>query len=473
MSNRVRSVIGSIIVMCALAFVVWRTRLPQLDADVVRGSGMIEATEVMIGPRIAGKLAEVVVREGDTVHAGDLIARLDTSEIDAQAAQFEAALRAAEARLSAALNGPRPEQIKAARAAVAQAKAAAAGASASARTARTGFKNTTELRAAHDAARMRVKAAEAQLADAEEALSLVRIGPRSRQIDMARAVIYQAEVGLEKAEADLRRIQDLSREGAVSDQQRDAAVAARDAAAAQLEQAKAALADLMAGARPQEVRRAELGVTQARANLEAARLAEQSAAQALSDRLGARSALDIASTSVETSRAQARAAQAQLDLLLSGTRPEEIRAASEQVRQARETLRMARVQRSHCSIHAPSDGIIKARVAEPGETVPMGSPIVILLDAARPWLRVYISETSYGRIRIGDRAVVTTDSFPDRKFDGTVVEIASEAEFTPKNIQSPEERAKLVFGVKIDLRQAGEHLKPGMPADAVILVGAR
>lgn len=473
MLKKIRPAIGGIVVLGALAYAVWRTRLPEVDPNVVRGSGVIEATEVMVGPRISGKLAEVAVQEGDTVRAGDLIARLDTSELDAQVAQVEAALKVAEARLETALNGARPEQVEAARAAVAQARAAAAGAAAAARTARTGFRKTTELQAAHDAARMRVKAAEAQLADAEEALSLVRTGPRSRQIDLARAVIYQAEVALEKAEADLRRIQDLAREGAVSDQQRDAAAAARDAAAAQVDQAKAALADLIAGARPQEVRRAELGVTQARANLEAARLAERSAAEALSDRLGARSALDVAGTSVATTSAQAKAAQAQLDLLLAGTRPEEVRAAGEQVRQARETLRLARVQRSHCFIYAPTSGVIKSRVAEPGETVAMGSPVVVLLDAARPWLRVFIPESRYGLVRIGDRAVVTADSFPNRKFNGTVVEIASEAEFTPKNVQSPEERVKLVFGVKIDLRLAGDQLKPGMPADAVIAVGGR
>ncbi len=471
MPKKVRPAIGGIVILAALAYAVWRTRLPEVDTGVVKGSGVVEATEVMVGPRIAGKLAEVLVNEGDTVRAGDLIARLDTAELDAQVAQLEAAVKVAESRLEAALNGARPEQIEAARAAVAQANAAAAGATAATSTARTGFRKTTELRAAHDAARMRLRAAEAQMADAEEALSLVQAGPRSRQIDVARAVIHQAEVALEKAETDLRRIEELSRDGAVSAQQRDAAVAARDAAAAQVEQGKAALADLIAGARPQEVRRAELGVSQARANLEAARLAERSAAEALSDRLGARSALDVAGTSVKTTRAQARAAQAQLDLLLAGTRPEEVRAASEQARQAKETLRLARVQRSHCFIYAPTGGVIKTRVAEPGETLALGSPVVVLLDAARPWLRVFIPESQYGRVRIGDRAMVTADSFPDRKFEGIVVEIASEAEFTPKNVQSSEERVKLVFGVKIDLRQAGERLKPGMPADAVIAVG--
>jgi multidrug resistance efflux pump len=468
-----RTIAGIVIAAAALGYAVWRTRLPVEDPGLVRASGTIEATETMIGPRVAGRLAEVRVHEGDTVRAGDLLARLDTADLDAQVAQVQAALKVAEARLDAALNGARPEQIEAARAALAQAKAAAAGAAAATGTARTGFRRTTELRAAHDAARMRVKSAEAQLAEAEETLALVKAGARSRQVDQARAAVQQAEVALRKAEADMRRIETLARDGAVSQQQRDSAVAARDAASAQVEQARAALADLLAGARPEEIRRAELTVGQARANLEAARLAEHSAAEALADRLAARSAVDTAATSLATARAQVRAAQAQLDLLLAGTRPEEVRAASEQVRQARETLRLTRVQRSYAFIYAPTAGIVKTRVAEPGETVAAGSPVVVLLDTAKPWLRVYVPESRYGLLRIGDRADVTVDSFPGKTFRGTVAEIASEAEFTPKNVQSPEERVKLVFGVKIDLRDAGDSLKPGMPADAVIRTGAR
>jgi HlyD family secretion protein len=472
-AGKVRNAIGFVVMAAAVAAAYMLTRPRAEESGVVRGSGTIEATEVLLGPRMGGRLAEVRVREGDTVRSGDVIARLETAELDAQVAQMEAAVKVAEARLEAALNGARPEQIEAARASLAQANAAATGASAAAGTAGTGYRRTTELRAAHDAARVRVKAAEAQLADADEALALVRAGARSQQVDQARAAVTQAETALRKADADERRIELLFKDGAVSEQQRDAAIVAKDTAIAQVEQTKAALADLLAGARPEEVRRAELGVSQARANLEGARLAERSAGEALRDRLAARSTLDTARTGVATSRAQARAARANLDLLLAGTRPEDIRAANQALSQARETLRLVRVQRSYAVIHAPSDGVVKSRVAEPGEMVLAGSPVVVLLDTARPWLRVFVPETKYGLVRLGDPAEVTADSFPKDVFRGRVIEIASEPEFTPKNVQSAEERVKLVFGVKIDLRGSGEKLKPGMPADAVIATPVR
>lgn len=437
---------------------------------LVRGSGTVEATEVAVSPKIGGRLTEVRFHEGDRVRQGDVVARLDTAELDAQIAQAEAALNAAMARLDAARNGSRPQQIAAARAAFAQAQAAAAGARKNLSHAELAFRRTTELRAAYDSARMRSKAAEAQLADAREALDLVLAGARSQQIDQARAAVTQAQVALRKAELDKQRTETLFEDGAVSAQQRDAAHAARDAAAAQLDQARAALDNLLAGARPEEIRRAELGVRQAQANLDAARLAEAAAREALTDRLVAATNLDAARTGVRSADAQVRAARAQLDLLLEGTRPEDVRAAVQQARQAQATLRLARSQRANAVVIAPCDGVVKARTAEPGEVVAAGSPVLVLVDTASPWLRVYVPESRYGLIRLGDRADVTVDSFPGVVFTGTVVEVASEAEFTPKNVQSYEERVKLVFGVKIDLRSAGDQLRPGMPADTVIHV---
>jgi HlyD family secretion protein len=121
-------------------------------------------------------------------------------------------------------------------------------------------------------------------------------------------------------------------------------------------------------------------------------------------------------------------------------------------------------------VRAPTDGVIKTKIAELGETMAAGSPIVVLLDTSQAWLRVYVPENRYGLIRIGQKAEVTVDSFPGRAFQGSVVEIASEPEFTPKNVQTQEERVKLVYGVKILLDNAEGRLKPGMPADAVIRV---
>ncbi len=461
----------ALVVIGGGGYAAWRLSRPAPEPEgIIKGSGTIEATEIMVGPKIGGRIVDLRVEEGSVVRRGDLIAVLDTRELSAQVGQAQAAQAVAQARLDAGVAGSRPEQIAAARASLAQAQAAVAGGVDALANARKNLRKVTDLKAQDDAARSRLEAAQAALAQAEEALRLVKAGPREQQVEQACAAVTQAEVALKKAESDAKRIQALHRDGAVSAQQLDAADAARDSARSQLDQAKAHVADLLAGARPEEVRQAEYAVTQAKANLDGAKLAAVNAREALEDRLATKTQADAARASLDAARAQERAARAQLDLLVAGTRAEDIRALRDQVSQAKEQLRLASAQRGNAYVYAPADGVIKTKTAELGETVAAGSPIVDLLDAGKPWLRVYVPEARYGQVGVGQKAEVTVDSYPGQTFQGTVVEIASEPEFTPKNVQTQEERVKLVFGVKVLLDGRDGRLKAGMPADAVIRV---
>jgi HlyD family secretion protein len=108
---------------------------------------------------------------------------------------------------------------------------------------------------------------------------------------------------------------------------------------------------------------------------------------------------------------------------------------------------------------------------EPGELVTPGAPIVRLAALDSVWLKVYIPEPEMGRVKLGQSAQVTSDSYPDKQYAGRVIEISQEAEFTPKNVQTKEERVKQVFWVKIGVDNPDRELKPGMPADAEISVG--
>jgi len=107
---------------------------------------------------------------------------------------------------------------------------------------------------------------------------------------------------------------------------------------------------------------------------------------------------------------------------------------------------------------------------EPGEYVAPGTPVVTVGELEDPWLRAYINETDLGRVKLGQRVQVTTDSYPDKKYEGRISFIASQAEFTPKNVQTEKERVKLVYRIKVDLTNPNLELKPGMPADAEILL---
>jgi HlyD family secretion protein len=141
-----------------------------------------------------------------------------------------------------------------------------------------------------------------------------------------------------------------------------------------------------------------------------------------------------------------------------------------QVRQARAMLRTSEVKTRDTVIYAPMQGIVLGKNVEAGETVGAGIPVFTIGDLEKPWIRVYVKEDKLGLVKLGQKAQVRTDSYPGKIYEGTVTYISSEAEFTPKNVQTQEERVKLVFGVKVSVKNVSNELKPGMPADVRILV---
>ncbi len=144
--------------------------------------------------------------------------------------------------------------------------------------------------------------------------------------------------------------------------------------------------------------------------------------------------------------------------------------ARAQYEQAGAALRTTEVRLVETTLYAPSDGLVLRKHAETGETVGAGIPVLTIGDLEKPWIKVYVQERKLGLVKIGQRAEVGTDSFPHKRYQGTVSAISSEAEFTPKNIQTQEERVKLVFSVKIQVKNENDELKPGMPADVRIML---
>jgi HlyD family secretion protein len=173
---------------------------------------------------------------------------------------------------------------------------------------------------------------------------------------------------------------------------------------------------------------------------------------------------------VEAARAEVRAARERLALVEAGPRPDQVDTARAQLAQAEATLVQARARLADTRIEAPMDGVVLRKNLEPGATASPGAAIVTLVDPSDIWLRAYIAETDLGRVRIGQTASVTVDAFPGQPFEGRVTEIASAAEFTPRNVQTQKERVTLVFRVKVAIANPDGRLKPGMPADAVIAI---
>jgi HlyD family secretion protein len=141
-----------------------------------------------------------------------------------------------------------------------------------------------------------------------------------------------------------------------------------------------------------------------------------------------------------------------------------------QVRQASAALRNAGVKLNDAIIYAPLSGRVLKKNVEEGETVSAGTPIVTIGDLDNTWIKVYVKEDKLGFAKLGQQVEVKTDTYPDKRYQGLVTFISSEAEFTPKAVQTQEERVKLVFGVKVSVQNMNDELKPGMPADVKILL---
>ncbi len=169
--------------------------------------------------------------------------------------------------------------------------------------------------------------------------------------------------------------------------------------------------------------------------------------------------------------ARTKAANEHFKLLKAGTRIETIDQARAKVRIAEESVKQAEQQLKYTVLSAPIDSVVLSTSAEAGEYLNPATPVLNLGFVAKPWLRAYINEMDLGRVKLGQKVRVTTDTFPDKSYQGRVSYISSQAEFTPKIVQTFEERVKLMFRIKVLLDNPKNELKPGMPADGFIDFG--
>jgi HlyD family secretion protein len=279
--------------------------------------------------------------------------------------------------------------------------------------------------------------AAAQVGQAAARLAELRSGARSQELSEAENAVTLAETDVQKAEADLAlkkldldRARTLFEQGVTPEQQLDSAktlyevaLQTRDAARARVDSARERLSLIQEGASTEQIAQAK-------------------------------SALDFANAAYSEAK--------------NGPRAETIAQARAKVAMARSTLEMAETKLSQAELIAPFGGVVLSKSLEPGEYVRPGATVVTIGDLEHVFLRAFVNETDLGKIKLGQKVDVTTDSYPGRVYEGTIVFISSESEFTPKTIQTKEERVRLVYRVKIAVVNASLELKPGMPADAVI-----
>jgi HlyD family secretion protein len=275
-----------------------------------------------------------------------------------------------------------------------------------------------------------IAAKKAELDQAKAKLSELVAGSRTQEIQQAQSAVADARARRDLAQRERDRLETLYKNEDISTSQYDQARTNYDSAAAMLRQAEERLAMVQEGPRKEElagqraaVARAEAAVKTAEANRIELRRKEQE--------LSARRA------EIDKARAQEGMSQSQLD----------------------DTV-----------ISAPVGGVVLVKSAEVGEVVAAGTTIATLADVEHPWLRAYINEKDLGRIKLGMKVKLSTDSFQNKIYIGTITFISSDAEFTPKQIQTKEERVKLVYRVKIEVDNTAGELKNNMPIDAEIVL---
>ena len=253
------------------------------------------------------------------------------------------------------------------------------------------------------------------------------------------------------------------------------AVLDHDSADLQLKQAQAGvdLAEsqlrlLLKGAREEDIRQAEETLSEAEANLKPAEADFARMTALLAKASVTRKQVDDAQARLTVARAQVAAAGEALKKMKSWARPEDLQAARARVAQARASVEIWNKAVADATITAPLSGTVTRKPVEAGELAGVSTPMATITNRERVHVMIYLNEIEIGRVRLGDEADLAVDACPNRLFKGRITYVSPVAEFTPKNVQTKEDRVKLVFAVKIELDNPDELLKPGMYADAAL-----
>jgi multidrug resistance efflux pump len=348
------------------------------NGETLRLPGVVEIQEVRLGSKIGGRVAEVFVKEGEEVKAGQPLVRLDAPELEAQREQLAAKLQQAESALDKARNGSRTEEKDSARAAM-------------------------------ESAQAKVKR--------------LKAGSRAEEIRQARSDLDMATADARLAREDFDRADRMFRSSSMPRSDYDRARATQERTQGKVAADRAKLDLLLAGTRPEEVEEAE---------------------------------------------ADLRKADANLRLLVAGTRSEDLAAAEATAAEARGRLHEVETNLREATVSAPEPAVVEVLAVRKGDLVTPNQCMLRVLRTADLWVKVYVPETELPKVRLNQTVHLTVDGYPGRPFEGTVLQINSASEFTPRNVQSVDERKHQVFGVRIRVADNQGVFKSGMAADVYV-----
>lgn len=453
---------------------------PEEEAAGLAASGFIEADEASVTTELGGRIMALRADEGDEVERGAVLVELDDSLLQVQIEMAEAEVAVAEATLAQVQAGVRQETLDHAQAMLQQTITAREAARVAWEDALAMLESPQELELAITAARAQLgvldlqqkqaqalaNSAQAGLDFADEALrQLAEFEPYDEWVLLGRFKVgtLPPEIpippDLVDGEYTYGKYRIIIKKGTITVYARVTIRIPIDMVdKARYEQATATYQSWAAWSGLTQAQTARSGVEEYLAELDRQR-ANPVVLQAQAN--GAESQYEIAAAAVAL-------AQAQVEGLKMGATPAQIGAVEAQVEVARAALAALQVQADMYTVEAPISGMVLERPFHLGEVALPGVPLMTLADLDNLTLTVYVPEDQLGQVQLGREVSVTVDSYPGETFTGTVIFVSSQAEFTPKNVQTLEERVNMVFAVRVHLPNPGHLLKPGMPADAVI-----
>ncbi|MEJ2192975.1 MAG: efflux RND transporter periplasmic adaptor subunit [Nitrospirota bacterium] len=228
------------------------------------------------------------------------------------------------------------------------------------------------------------------------------------------------------------------------------------------------VARLEAGTRPEEIGKARADVEAAKAELHLAELTYRRVRNLAGEDVLSEQRKDDARAALETAQARLKALQKALDLAIAGPRREDIAAARATLKAYEAQLDVARRELSYASLYAPSDGVVQVRLLEPGDMASAQKAVLIIALDDPLWVRAYVPETELGKIWTGMSAVVSTDTYPGKRYKAWIGFISPTAQFTPKSVETKEVRTSLVYQVRVYVCNPQHELRMGMPATVTV-----
>ncbi len=394
----------------------------QTQDGTINVSGRIEGDEYNAGAKVAGKVERILVKEGDDVTKGELVGYIYSEQLKAQ-------LRSAKEEIKLWQN-----KILQAEASLEQAKA------------------DTDAKVNQAVANLHVNNSQLTKAESMYRQSIAQLDRSRLDVTQAKLEYEQSQANQKKAKANLdfnekeyQRYKNLFKEDAIPKTKFDAVetqyIAAREdnnLARKQVERAQAAI----------ESSRRNLNVAHANVDIGAAGINE-------------------GHSGIQAGRAGVNLAQVGMyDVEL---RRKDINNSHRMLEKARQALDSAKADLEDSRVYSPINGTVVSKVVEPGEVVAGGTPLVTVVDMDALFLRVFLTTNKVGKVKVGNPVRIVPDSLNNESFEGYVYQVSSKSEFTPKNVETKDQRAKLVFSVKIRIKDNKERkLKPGMPSEAYI-----